>query len=111
MQAADLPFAPVAVYDRASLIALPPEMRQRYAAKLAELLSAGSKILLITLAYDQEQMKGPPFSVPDDEVEQLYKEAFSIERLGSSAGPDIVGNLSDRGLKTASESVFLLTRI
>ena len=55
-------------------------------------------------------MKGPPFSVQDDEVENLFKVAFNIERIGSSAGPEIVGNLSERGLDTASESVFLLTR-
>ena len=110
LRVTDLPYAPAAVYDRAALIALPPDMRKLYAAKLAELLQAGSKILLITLAYDQAQMKGPPFSVQDDEVENLFKVAFNIERIGSSAGPEIVGNLSERGLDTASESVFLLTR-
>lgn len=110
LQASDLPFVPKAVYDRAALIALPPQMRQLYAAKLEELLPADSRILLITLAYDQQKMKGPPFSVQDDEVESLFSPGFTIEQLGSSGGQEIVGNLSERGLDTASESVFLMTR-
>ena len=110
LRGADLPFAPQAVYDRAALIALPPPMRKLYAEKLEELLQPGSRILLITLAYDQQKMKGPPFSVEDEEVESLFRAGFAIERLGASGGPEIVGNLSERGLDTASESVFLITR-
>ena len=110
LQSAELPFEPAAVYDRAALIALPPAMRKLYAAKLAELLQPGSKILLITLAYDQQKMKGPPFAVQDDEVVELFSSGFEIEQRGSSGGPEIVGNLSGRGLDSASESVFLMTR-
>lgn len=110
LRAGDLPHAPQAVYDRAALIALPPEMRKLYAAKLEELLQPGSRILLITLAYDQQKMKGPPFSVQDEEVESLFSTGFTIEQLSSSGGPEIVGNLSERGLDTASETVFLLSR-
>ena len=110
LQTADLPSQPAAVYDRAALIALPPDMRKLYAAKLAELLPPGSKILLITLAYDQQKMKGPPFAVHDDEVIELFSGSFEIDQIGSSRGPEIMGNLSERGLDTASESVFLMTR-
>lgn len=110
LSAGDLPMPPQAVYDRAALIALPSDMRKMYAAKLMELLQPGCRILLITLAYDQQKMKGPPFSVEDEEVEKLFSAGFIIERLGSSGGPEIVGNLSGRGLDSANESVFLLTR-
>lgn len=68
-----------AVYDRASLIALPPEMRQRYASKIAELCGAAPKFL-ITLEYDQAKMGGPPFSVTEDEVRDLYRGARKIIR-------------------------------
>ena len=105
-----LPAAPIAVYDRAALIALPPPMRARYAEKLGELLPTGSKILLITLIYDPAQMNGPPFSVTNPEVESLYSKLFDIEKIADSHGPDIVGNLADRGLQDAAESVFVLTR-
>ena len=110
LQAEHLSSAPVALYDRAALIALPPPLRKRYAAKIAELLPGGAKVLLITLNYDQSEMKGPPFSVEDAEVKELYQNNFSIEKLSSSEGPEIIGNLAERGLTGGGESVFLLTR-
>ncbi len=57
-----------AVFDRASLIALPPELRPRYAEHLQGLLRPETRILLVTLDYDQAEMAGPPFSVGEDEV-------------------------------------------
>ncbi len=107
---ADLPLPPAAVYDRAALIALPPEMRRQYVEHLGNLLEKDSKILLITLSYAQEEMKGPPFSVTDEEVYNLYAPEFDIDKLAGSEGPDIVGNLAERGLSDAGESVFLMTR-
>jgi thiopurine S-methyltransferase len=59
-------------YDRAALIALPPEMRLRYMQLLAEGLPSGSQGLLVTLGYDQALLPGPPFSVADAEVRQGF---------------------------------------
>lgn len=98
------------VYDRASLVALPEDMRQRYGAHMAELTKPGDRILTITMEYDQSKMKGPPFSVPRQEVMDLFQEAFSVEIMSESSGPEILGNLSERGLDTLAESVYLLTR-
>jgi len=72
-----------AIYDRAALIALPPEIRPRYATHTLGLLRTGGSLLLSTLEYDQEERPGPPFSVPKAEVEILYA-GHSIEELGSS---------------------------
>ncbi|WP_022963232.1 thiopurine S-methyltransferase [Halopseudomonas pelagia] len=63
----------VAVYDRAALIALPPAMRARYAAHIIKNLPAGWQMLLVTLDYPQAERAGPPFSVADTEVRQLFK--------------------------------------
>lgn len=71
------------VYDRAALIALPPGMRQDYVAHVYDQLPEGCAGLLITLDYPQEQMDGPPFSVPDLEVQVLFSSrttAREIER-------------------------------
>ncbi len=109
LQAADL--AGIGgVYDRAALVALPPQMRGDYVAKLAELLAPGTPLLLIGMQYDQNKMKGPPFSVPDEEVRALFAADFSLELLGCSQGPEIVGNLAERGLDTLVEHVYLITR-
>ena len=96
------------VYDRAALIALPPPMRQSYAAHLRSILPVTSKIFTITIAYDQNQMKGPPFSVPDSEFRGYYSDGFDIELLESASGPDQLGNLKKRGLESLTETCFLL---
>lgn len=101
---------PVAAYDRAAQVAMPGSMRRAYAKKYAQLLPGTAQILMLTLSYDQEKMKGPPFSVSDAEIEDLYSSHFDITVLAQSSGPDILGNLSEKGLDTCSESVFCLTR-
>ena len=100
-----------AVYDRAALIALPANMRVDYASKMAELLTAGTPVLLISMDYNEAEMKGPPFSVTPAEIERLFSDQFDIQVLTSSSGPDIVGNLAERGLNSLNEYVYLLTKL
>lgn len=61
-----------ALYDRAALIALPPELRPRYVAALRTLLPASARGLVITLEYPDGAITGPPFSVLEDELRALY---------------------------------------
>ncbi len=98
-------------YDRASLIALPPEIRQQYVAKLADLLSHGALGLLISLSYDPSSMSGPPFSVPDSEVQSHFGDHFSVDYLEQYSGPERLGSLADRGLETMEEFVYRIERI
>lgn len=65
-----------AVYDRASLVALPEPMRHRYAFHLAQMLSPGVSVLLISLEHDNP--KGPPFKVSESEIEWLFGANFDI---------------------------------
>lgn len=69
------------VYDRAALIALPADMRRRYAAELYAKLPTGCRGLLITLEYPQHEKQGPPFSVTKDEVHGLYDAGWAVETL------------------------------
>lgn len=69
-----------AVYDRASVIALPPDMRERYAAHMVGLFSE-PKGLIITLDYDQSKMKGPPHAVSDAEVQRLFGQKWKLTLL------------------------------
>lgn len=96
------------VYDRASLIALPPEMRPRYAAHLAAILPKGAAILLVTMEYRQAEMSGPPFSVSEDEVRKLYEKHYVVTRLFTK---DILAEnprFRERGLSALSEKVYQL---
>jgi thiopurine S-methyltransferase len=99
-----------AVYDRASLIALPPEMRARYAAKLIATLPDQAKILLVTIEYDQSKMSGPPHSVPPSEVETLFGDTFEIEALETGAPSEPGPRFKERGLDVWREHVQFLAR-
>jgi thiopurine S-methyltransferase len=61
-----------AIYDRAALIAMPPEQRQRYVAHLLNQLKPNGQILLISLERPQALTMGPPYYVPKDEIRQLF---------------------------------------
>jgi thiopurine S-methyltransferase len=98
------------IYDCAALVALPPEMRRRYAAHLLGFLRPGGRMLLVSFEYDQAKMPGPPFSVPRAEIEALYGQACEIALLGEQ---DVLASRPDwraRGLSSMAESAFLLTR-
>ncbi|SIP99736.1 thiopurine S-methyltransferase [Solilutibacter tolerans] len=69
------------VYDRAALIALPPELRQRYVDTLYARLPAGTNAVLITLEYPQHEKDGPPFSVSEDEVYSLFSRVWDVALL------------------------------
>lgn len=98
------------VYDRASLVALPPSIRKKFAAHLGSILKSRTKVLLIAMEYDEKKRKGPPFSVSEEEVQFLFDKGFTLEQISESSGPDIVGNLKQRGLDTLTEKIFLLER-
>lgn len=70
-----------AFYDRASLIALPPATRQRYAFHLAQLVPPGSQGLLVSLTRPPGDEGGPPFGVSDEEVRQLFAPNYRVTLL------------------------------
>lgn len=99
-----------AVYDRASLIALPPDMRRQYVDKLNEVLPGEVSMLLVTMEYDQSLMGGPPFSVEQDEVERLFSPDWGIRLLHRE---DILAGeprFRERGLSRLSEAVYMLKK-
>jgi len=98
-----------AVYDRASLIALPPEMRKRYVRHLMNILPVPTQILLITMDYPQQEMQGPPFSISSEEVEALYSEFADVRLLTQMEVLAQTPRFQQRGLSRLRENIFLLT--
>jgi len=99
-----------ALYDRAALIALPPEMRERYVAHLNAILPRDCSGLLVTLEYPQEQMAGPPFSVPEAQVREHFYKGWKLDLLRRV---DVLQNnarFAERGLQALHEAVYLLDR-
>jgi thiopurine S-methyltransferase len=98
-----------AVYDRAALVAFPPELQDRYAAKLKELVPAACPILLVALDYAQEQMTGPPFAVPRTQVDRLFSESHAISEVENRDALDSNPRFRQRGLTALKETIYLLT--
>ena len=97
------------VYDRASLVALPPPMRPDYARHLGAILPPDACLLLVTMEYPQQQMQGPPFSVGEAEVRQLFGDRFLIEPLYRQEILDENPRFRDKGLTALEEKVYRLS--
>jgi thiopurine S-methyltransferase len=97
-----------ALYDRAALIALPADMRQRYVEHLANILAPSCQGLLVTLDYEQEQMSGPPFAVSDAEVRQSLSSRWDIELLERANVLDGNWKFVERGMTRLEESCYRL---
>ena len=96
------------VFDRASLVALPLMLRQQYAQHLKNILPHKAQILLVTFEYDQSNRAGPPFSVTQSEIEELYGDRYLINILFQQ---DVINNypqFRDQGLTNIEEKVYLL---
>lgn len=91
-----------AVYDRAALVALPADLRPRYAGHIAG-LTGNAPQLLVTFTYDQSLVEGPPFSVDGAEVRRCYAGLYEAELLESVAMDDGL-----KGKYPAVEDVWLL---
>jgi thiopurine S-methyltransferase len=99
-----------ACYDRASLVALDAPTRRRYAEALAALLPGGAGMLLVTVDYPRNEMSGPPFAVPDDEVLMLFGSDFEVLPLGGGDVLDKEPRFRERGLTRMRESAWQLRR-
>ncbi len=91
-----------AIYDRAALVALPKEVRDRYTPHLKE-ITANAPQLLICFEYEQGLISGPPFSISPQEVARHYRDSYALTPLESGAVP---GGL--KGSDAAKQIVWLL---
>ena len=93
-------------YDRAAMIAIPPTMRETYVEQIRQLTKPNAVGLLITFTYPQEEMEGPPFSLSDNEVKELFSNGFEVELLEQI---DLTDE-RDRGLSQVKSSVFRINK-
>ncbi len=71
-----------AVYDRAALVALPADLRARYAAHVIAETACAPQFLL-TFTYDQAAMSGPPFAITADMVADLFDQHYALQLCDS----------------------------
>ena len=99
-----------AVFDRAALVALPPPMRRDYAARMAALTTSGTLTLLVSMEYDQREMRGPPHAVLRGEIHDLYAATHEITELGSYEALEDFPRMAARGVSALGERVYRLRR-
>lgn len=95
------------VYDRAALVALPEDMRHEYVERIKSFITDGGRILLVTLDYVQSEMVGPPFSVTETEVRQLFG-GCSVNRLLRDEASSDHPKITKKGLSRFAEEVWLI---
>ncbi|HKJ70372.1 MAG TPA: thiopurine S-methyltransferase [Gammaproteobacteria bacterium] len=98
-----------AVFDRGSLIALPPAMRPAYAERMAALLPERPPRLLVTLDYPQHEMDGPPFAVTGEEVAALLGGGYRVACLRDWDVLEESPRFKAQGLTRLHERVYRLT--
>lgn len=76
------------IYDRAALVALPPDLRDRYVAHLGILAPDARRELLVSLDYPAGAAEGPPFSVDEIEVRARFSRAVvdKVEEVPEPTG-------------------------
>ena len=97
------------IYDKASLVALPPPMRIKYAEKILTLSGEITKYLLHHFIYNSNEMEGPPFTVSETEIDNHFSSRFAITTL-EDQNLDINNfkKFKRRGLSTKFRERFLL---
>ena len=69
------------IWDRGALVAMNPCDRSKYKETILNLMDKDTVYLIAALSYDQNYHGGPPFSVPMETVEELYRSTCDIEKL------------------------------
>lgn len=105
-----------AIYDRGSMVAIEPHLRTDYVDTLGKLIAPGGKILLVVLERlgEEEAVKrGPPFTLPDSTIRELFESKDWFESLSVIDESDqLERNPEDRkryeGLDKLWERVYLI---
>ncbi len=88
-----LGFFPQAIYDRAALVALPPSMRKAYVTHLKALLPESATFLI---SFDFPSDEGPPFSVPQSEIQQLWGMSYHVQLVASKDRSEFKPHCNER---------------
>ncbi|XP_062506767.1 probable thiopurine S-methyltransferase [Corticium candelabrum] len=97
------------IWDFGALVAIPPERRQEYVDIIKALLSSKGRIILETI-YHREKNKfdGPPFTVEDEKVAELYAPYFDFKFLTQRTNHEIMRKFTEIGFTQFLNVVFLM---
>jgi len=105
-----------AIYDRASMVAIDPALRQDYVQIISNLIAPGGILLLVVLERvgpPEFATKGPPFSIPEEAVQTLYGNLDWVESIEKVHQADqLKDNPAQReryaGLDQLLETVYMI---
>jgi len=92
-----------AVYDRAAYVALPEDIRPKYAQHMQG-ITAKAPQLLITFDYDPSTVSGPPHAITATELQATYGANYTIKTLEVTHPKGGI-----KGVIPATETISLLT--
>lgn len=95
-----------AFYDRAALVAMPPDLQPKYTRKLTSLLPPGAVGLINSLEYPPEVMEGPPFSIGATRLRELLGPRCEVKRLAAREINTEGTNLERKGLVGLAETAY-----
>ena len=67
------------IYERTFLCSMPPSRWPAYVNRVADLLSAGGKLIGIFF-YAEQSVSGPPYPLAEKQAEQLFENRFRLVR-------------------------------
>lgn len=101
-----------AIYDCRALIALPAAIRQQYVHHLLACCSKSVQILLMGFYSPSQirgQIKGPPFSISDDEINRLFGINFKVKILQQTSLTEIPKHLANRDFQEIMIKIYLIS--
>jgi len=98
------------VWDRASIIAIDPRLRRDYVDTIKRIIKPGGIILLCTIdrrsGNADAMAAGPPFSVNESTVRELYEHEPWVEKVVFLGETDLMSTERDKWTKSGLISVF-----
>ena len=95
-----------AFYDRAALVAMPPETQPGYVRQLISLLPPGTPGMVNCVEYPKDAIEGPPFSIDEARLRRLLAPLCQVERCASRDVETLGTGLKGQGLAGLTETVY-----
>lgn len=100
------------IYDRAAIVALPPDVRKKYSKLVIDQMKKNSSTfrsaLTICVEYTDETIEGPPFSVNEKEIKKLYGKALKVKKISTTLDPHLSGRAPRFQKVHVHEKVYVL---
>lgn len=96
------------VWDRAAIVAVPPDLRGTYVDQLRR-LAPGALVWLTSIDYDPQAMSGPPHAVPSEEIERRFADAMPEVQARINLAEDPSTRWAQRGLSRFDVTSWTMT--